>query len=263
MQQAEPIRLAASISILIIGALHAAANDTSCASCGNPGCCFYYRGDMDWDYHDPTAMNHTFDRAFVVSQLSRWPNSTSIEPRIVFTSGAMGAGKGTMLRNRAAMSNANVSIDLDNFVVVDPDQYKIDLLRVHGVPLQEHSARAGHFHRQSGYLQELVVDAALNCSRNIVVDGSLRNYAWNHELFLRIRRNHPQYRIEILYVYASLSTAKRRAAERPGRAITVPGLVERSFNESAYAVRHLTRLADSVVRIDNEEGKPIQITKLK
>ena len=57
-------------------------------------------------------------------------------------------------------------------------------------------------HQESGYIQELAQEVAMQKSQNIWVDGSLRNGDWFVNVYDDIRHRYPRYKIAIFYVYA-------------------------------------------------------------
>ncbi len=59
------------------------------------------------------------------------------------------------------------------------------------------------FRLETGYISEIVVEAAMRSDRNIWIDGSLRDTHWHELWFGKIRKLFPQYRIAIVYVSVS------------------------------------------------------------
>jgi ribonuclease D len=93
--------------------------------------------------------------------------------------------------------------------------------------------------------------------KNVWVDGSLRDSGWYKEVFAKIRRDHPHYRIAILHVSASWETVKARAESRAlktGRVVPEADL-RASFEQVPASVSALSPLADFCAHIDNE-GTP-------
>ena len=71
---------------------------------------------------------------------------------------------------------------LDNIVVVDPDQFKSKMSEwttyvknAEAHPGDEGRAAGTLCHHESGYMQEITQEAALKASKNIWVDGSLKD----------------------------------------------------------------------------------------
>eukprot|EP01047_Picozoa_sp_COSAG01_P040911 COSAG01_NODE_3470_length_6049_cov_689.357815_8_plen_356_part_00 len=121
--------------------------------------------------------------------------------------------------------------------------------------LKQDPETAGYLtHRESGYCVEIAQEATLQQSKNIWVDGSLRDSNWYAQVFVKIRRVHPKYRIAILHVRAKWETVQERAATRAkitGRIVPSSEL-RRSFEQVPNAVAALSKLADFTAHIDND-----------
>lgn len=107
-------------------------------------------------------------------------------------------------------------------------------------------------HRESGFMQELAQDAALNTHQNIWVDGSLRDGLWFEKVFIDLRRRFPTYKIAIFYVYAAedviRSRVQQRAAET-GRDVPEK-LLEASLHAADKSLGILMPYVDFVARIN-------------
>lgn len=55
---------------------------------------------------------------------------------------------------------------------------------------------------------------ALRASKNVWVDGSLRDSKWYQHVISNVRAKHPAYKIGIIYVYASEATIMSRSLKR-------------------------------------------------
>jgi hypothetical protein len=51
-------------------------------------------------------------------------------------------------------------------------------------------------------IAEIIIDLALECGQNGLVDGTLRDAQWYRRFFHSLRRSHPNIRIAILHVTA-------------------------------------------------------------
>ena len=101
----------------------------------------------------------------------------------------------------------NLPFYLLNILNMDPAMSWIPLQYLRRDP-----STAGYLtHREAGYCVEIATEAALQASKNVWVDGSLRDSGWYTQVFSKIRQDHPQYRIAILHVSASWETVKARA----------------------------------------------------
>ena len=127
-------------------------------------------------------------------------------PWIVFTAGAMGAGKSHTIR----MLGHKKYFPLKSFVLVDPDEIRRKLPEFH-VYVEHCPEAAGELTRkEAGMIEEIAVEAALRHGYNVLVDGSLRN-EWYEGYIQMLRKTYPGLRIAILHVTAPREAVFRRA----------------------------------------------------
>jgi hypothetical protein len=169
------------------------------------------RQKLDFSWHK----NFTEERQLWQDRLVRGISQTQepeYSPWLVFTCGAMGAGKGFTM---SWMSNNNI-FPLERVVHIDPDMCK------HAMPewqlyLQQDkkngTKNAGSMcHMESGLLQELAQELALRGGGNVWVDGSLQDFAWYRDNVIpEVRKRFPQYRIAIFHVHCQLETVSDRS----------------------------------------------------
>ena len=111
-----------------------------------------------------------------------------MKPWVVFTAGAMGAGKSRTMSWMAA----NGVFPLDRVVQIDADLFKTALPEW-GEYVARDPLRAGFATRhESGYLVEIATEAAMRAQRHIWVDGSLRDGRWYEGVFRKMRAVHPR-----------------------------------------------------------------------
>ncbi|CAE7607001.1 unnamed protein product [Symbiodinium sp. CCMP2456] len=180
-------------------------------------------------------------------------------PRMVFTCGAMGVGKGYAL---AWMSQKGI-FPLEDIVHIDPDHFKqvmpewpafLEYGRERGDP----DIPGNRCHRESCYMQELALEESMRRSQHIWVDGSLRNAEWFVKVFSDIRLRYPAYQIAIFKVTAPEEVIRKRVSERAkqtGRSIPESMLVA-SIGAVERSVLMLTPHADFLASIDNSESTP-------
>lgn len=169
----------------------------------------------------------------------------------------MGVGKGYVLTQ---LHQAGV-FPIQNFVKVDPDMIKSELPEMAGYLQAEKESAATKLHRESTQIADVLFEFALSKRLPILVDGSLRNVDYYQELFERIHRDAPSYRIAILHVTADreviMDRAKRRA-EKSGRVVP-HDLLEESIKQVPQSVSILSKLADATHVIANNENKPLEL----
>jgi Zeta toxin len=141
------------------------------------------RATLDYTYHK----NYTFERQrFQDAIIQEYLNdaiikdengeicTTPTQPWIVFTAGAMGAGKGYTLKKLVEEGR----FPLMAFVRVDPDAIRRYLPEFE-LYVQHSPERAGELtNKEAGYIAEILTLAGLQAGKNVIVDGSLRRVKW-------------------------------------------------------------------------------------
>ena len=141
------------------------------------------RATLDYSYHK----NYTFERQrFQDAIIQEYLNdaiitdengeicTTPTQPWIVFTAGAMGAGKGYTLKKLVEKGR----FPLMAFVRVDPDAIRRYLPEFE-LYVQHSPERAGELtNKEAGYIAEILTLAGLQAGKNVIVDGSLRRVKW-------------------------------------------------------------------------------------
>jgi predicted kinase len=207
----------------------------------------HIRKTLDYSYHS----NYTFERqklqdaiitdmlheAFVTDPDGN-VGTVPTQPWIVFTAGAMGAGKSHTMNVLVTKQR----FPLHAFVMVDPDEirsmweYTDRYVNWHSVALQLYSSQfccfALHigllpeFHmyvnenpelagdltrKEAGFIAEILTLAALQGGKNVLQDGSLRDSDWYQTYFERLRREFPKVRQAIIHVTAPREAVFQRA----------------------------------------------------
>lgn len=198
----------------------------------------HIREALDYSFHS----HYTFERqklhdAIITDMLNeayiRDENGNvgtiAANPWIVFTAGAMGAGKSHTLRVLVEQKR----FPLPAFVIVDPDEIR-RLLPEYHMYIAVNPELAGELTRkevcasvsnmeetmdgsrvtnvfsffsyQAGYISEVLTLAALQGGKNVLQDGSLRDHTWYQVHFRKLKEEFPQVRQAIIHV-----TAPRRA----------------------------------------------------
>ena len=180
----------------------------------------HIRSTLDYTYHK----NYTFTRQrfqdaivreFLDAALVKDPQtghvcSTPTRPWIVFTAGAMGAGKGYTVSKLVQ----NGRFPLLAFVRVNPDAIRRHLPEYHLYIRQSPQLAGDLTNKEAGYIAEILMLASLKAGKNVICDGSLRHTVWYRALFARLRREFEDLRIAILHVTAPRQVVFQRAAVR-------------------------------------------------
>lgn len=180
------------------------------------------RAALDYTYHSHYSPSRQLFQDSIIDAIL---NETTIvdedgnmcakpaEPWIIYTAGAMGAGKSYTIRQLATKRR----FPLHSFVRIDYDAVRKHLPEFQ-LYIQQHPERAGEWTRkETGYIAELATQAALQRSHNVLVDGSLRDADWYRNYFRTLRRHHPRLRIGILHVTAPREAVFQRAEVCVGR----------------------------------------------
>lgn len=136
------------------------------------------------------------------------PPPPNVQPWLVFAAGPTGVGKSCALRTLKGCG----SFPLDDFQRIDPDRLsKVGAL----LELGEYLTQKGHaevaqtqIRRESTNISEMLFDDSLQRGVNILVVGSLHDYAWYKQLFATLREHASSYRIAILHISADATTVR-------------------------------------------------------
>jgi Zeta toxin len=210
------------------------------------------RRTLDYLFH----VNYTEERQIIQDKIvDQFVNCgcSGKRPWLVYTAGPMGAGKSYTMK---WLSNQG-DFPLASFVIVDPDRIKSLLPEMPSYIAMNRSLAGSLTHKESGFICELLERECMLNSKNILVDGSLRNADWYMNTFARIRAEFPIYRIAILLVTASQDTVYRRAARRAritGREIP-KSVLDDAISQVPRSFQELAPLADFSAVIQNDHDK--------
>ena len=139
------------------------------------------------------------------------------------------------------------------FVGVDPDTIR-RYLPEFGEYCQHNPLVAGELTRkESGYITEILTEAALKEGKNVLVDGSLRDHAWYSAYFDRLRKDYPNLRIAIIMVTAPAEDVLQRAEARgkaTGRIVPKEVLLD-AIEQVPISVNILKSKVDYFVELTN------------
>mmetsp|Transcript_24844 Transcript_24844/g.32354 ORF Transcript_24844/g.32354 Transcript_24844/m.32354 type:complete len:378 (+) Transcript_24844:179-1312(+) len=222
-----------------------------------------HRKSLDYNYHKHYTMKRQifqdevikhFLRTIVKDSETNKYCSRPTSPWVVFTAGAMGAGKSHAMK----WLSSNHYFPLESFVLVDPDMIRYQLPEM-PIYLSKNQYTAGTLtHKESGFIQEILTLEALSEGKNVLIDGSLRNSTWHKILFSRIYKEHPNVKIAIIHVNASHSEVMKRAerrAEITGRIIPKEILVK-TLEEVPKSVKLLSPLVNYSVTLNTDQLEP-------
>jgi len=135
------------------------------------------RRTLDYSWHSNYIAQRQLWQDHIAQTIAH-RQTRQVSPWLVFTCGAMGAGKGYTM---AWMSKHGI-FPLESIVQIDPDALKGKMPEWNQyiwVDKESGTKEAGsQCHKESGYLQELTTELALRAGGNIWVDGSLQDHDW-------------------------------------------------------------------------------------
>ena len=142
---------------------------------------------------------------------------------------------------------------LHAFVTVDPDEIR-QYLPEFDVYVQKTPEQAGEFTRkEAGYIAEALTLLSLQRSRNVLVDGSLRDHRWYTTYFASLRAQRASLKIAILHVSAPRDAVMERAEHRAritGRVVPRK-TIELAMKEVPKSVEVLAPLCDFYAELYN------------
>lgn len=152
--------------------------------------------------------------------------------KAVLTMGLPGAGKSYVL---------NENYDLNNFVLIDPDEIK----------KEQHDydpKRPEVYHEWSKKEAKIRTQIAIYNQQNIIIDGTGTNV---EKMYKQIKDLQIEgYEVELLYVKVKLQTSLERNAKRER---TVPqNIIFEKYETITYAFEILSGIADIVTVINND-----------
>jgi dephospho-CoA kinase len=219
------------------------------------------RETLDYSYHKVYQRERQLLQDGIISSFLQTSVSDSksdmtcpapINNWIVFTAGAMGAGKSHAMR---WMDSAEV-FPLDAFVSVDPDEFRCMLPETDTYINKNRSTWGFHTQKEVNCISEILTLVALKQGKNVIVDGTLRDHKWHETYFQRLRERFPEIKIGIIHVIADekiiFERAEKRAMETD-REIPIEWLQE-IVHGLPKSVKLLSPHADFSATIENNES---------
>jgi len=214
------------------------------------------RAALDYCYHQRTTPARQQLQGQLIQRLlhTKQRRRTKQRPWLVFTAGAMGAGKSHAIRTMAESGD----FPLGRFTALDPDAVKGMLPEAPGYAAAGRVTAATMLHRESGLIVEIAQEAALRAGGDLLIDGSLRDAAWHAAVIADIRRRFPLYRLAIVHVVCAPEIVQQRCARRArvtGREVPA-ALIDLAIEQVPKSVAALSPLVDAVFEIDSSGEAP-------
>ena len=211
------------------------------------------RKTLDINYHGVYTLERQEVQDKMIAEVMD-KGQCEAHPWIIFTAGAMGAGKS---RTMTWLSEKGI-FPLSQVVLIDPDMFKSEFPEWKDYVRINADAAGTHTRRESGYMCEIAQEAAMRQKKHLWVDGSLRDGEWYQSVFRKIAEDHPAYQIAIFHVNADEDVVKARAqrrGEETGRFVPLAELLD-SIRRVPQTVDLLTPLSHFVATIDNSGNVP-------
>jgi len=218
----------------------------------------HIRKSIDYSYHSNYSRERQLLQDAIIADFTTTPKvvdvdgqvgTTPTEPFLVFTAGAMGAGKGHVLE----YMNKRGYFPLASFVIVDPDEIRSHFPE-YDLYKSENPFQAGELTRkEAGYIVEILTSAAMQAGKNVLVDGSLRDWVWYSKYFAGLRKKYKCLKISILHVDAPRDAIMQRAKHRgviTGRKIPQETL-EMAIKQVPISVTQLKDQVDAYYKFNN------------
>lgn len=213
---------------------------------------------LDYTYHKKYTESRVILQDRLISEFcaAGVEQSDLLLPWVVFTAGAMGAGKGFVMK----WMEDQGCMPLKQFITVDPDAIRQALPEWEGYVKADSMTAAVKTQKEAGAIAELLGYKALGERWNVIFDGSLRDTEWYKVYFTQLRERFPGIRIMILHIEAEKEAVLARAEKRgkeTGRMVPRELLMS-SMEAVPKSCKVLAPLVDVAINVKNLEGKSPQ-----
>jgi predicted kinase len=144
---------------------------------------------------------------------------TPMEPWLLFTVGPRGAGKKHVVDQLVREDR----LPLLSFVRVDPDEIRRRLPEFDSYSSQSPCLVDELTRKESGFIAELLLLAALQNGRNVVFDGSMSDPIWHVNLVKKMRQKYEKLRVGMIHITAPTKSLLQRTQKKlrdTGRDVT-------------------------------------------
>ena len=186
----------------------------------------HIRKDLDYTYHARYRKERQWLQDSIIEDIleAHLPDDDTVcvtpkEPWLIFTVGPRGAGKKRVLKELAV----NHRLPLLSYVRVDPDEIRRRLPEFNTYSNKSPCLVDELTRKESGFIAELLLLAALQNGRNVVMDGSMSDPSYHLSLIEKLRRRYQCLKIGIIHVTAPGKTLLIRARTKfqdTGREVT-------------------------------------------
>ena len=182
-------------------------------------------------------------------------------PWLVFSAGAMGAGK---TRTIHWMAKSQL-FPLQRFAFLDHDAIRYMLPEMWSYQILNPDNAGRLTQKEAGFIAELATRRCIDRGVNCLVDGSLKNSDWYLEHIPGLKQQHPSTRFGIIHVYADPTDVRKRAKQRErvtGRHVPEE-VLESAMTQVPLSINRLAPVVDVVATIDNSSALPPRFDSLR
>jgi hypothetical protein len=214
---------------------------------------------LDYSWHGTYKKERLQIQDDIIHKLCSEQCQSRLLPWVVFTAGAMGAGKGFVVR----WMDQKGYLPLKEFVVVDPDQVRQMLPEWESYVTHDPETAGDKTQKEAGQIAEILGYKALRHRYRVIFDGSLRDANWYIKYFQQPRDHFPGIRIMIIHIMSEKEEVLRRAEERgkqTGRVVPKDTLLA-SMDAVPKSVHALAPYCDFCYRVMNTSGQDPQVLR--
>ena len=226
----------------------------------------HLRKQLDYTYHVQYRKERQWLQDSIIEDIldANMPSDLTIcitptEPWLLFTVGSRGAGKKHVIRELSD----NGQLPLLSFVRVDPDEIRRRLPEFTSYSQKNPCLVDELTRKESGFIAELILLAALQAGRNVIFDGAMASPQWYIDLVWSLRKEYPSLKFGILHVTAPRKVILQRARSKyaeTGRDITRE-CIATHINNIQASVDKAKSHVDFCCEVHNDGG-PLQLVGL-
>lgn len=211
------------------------------------------RLSVDHNWHPVYQLDRQLTQDRIMQSLMASFDSVS-KPSAIFLAGAMGAGKSHFLR----MLYRYKLFPLNKYLYIDPDQIKSLLPEEESYVANNPITSSTMLHGESVHIADLLMTYGFFASYNMIIDGTLRDKKFFADLFIKMKKLYPDFRIIVVEVVADKLTVLNRCRKRAfdtGRNIP-DEIVMKTWDECQVSAKSLSGFVDNYFHVSTNGEVP-------
>lgn len=227
----------------------------------------HLRKELDHKYHARYRKERQWLQDSIIEDIleANLPDdfSTCVTPRepwLLFTVGPRGAGKKHVINQLVREDR----LPLLGFVRVDPDEIRRRLPEFDSYSNNSPCLVDELTRKESGFIAELLLLAALQNGRNVVFDGSMSDPNWHLKLVEKLRQQYEMLRFGIIHITAPTKSLLQRAQKKfqdTGRDVTQDAVIS-YIQQIEDSVNIVKQYVDFCAKIHNGSG-PLELIDME